>query len=311
MRPLVTHLQESNSPIASFEYNEPEASCQDNSSLDIRTISENYIFKVYPNCVEYHPKKGSDYYKQRRSAPRGNIQEFSKKSRFRLFHLMSKIDNKLLTEPLFITLTYHHGHHRVHSNTKGQLHHFLVRLRQLSPHVEYIWRIELQKRGAPHYHLIIFPSILDKPNNKINFSIMVSKIWHSIADPDSRAHKEYGCKIKVINSYREACAYISKYVGKYNPNEDSVKVGRHWGNSRNLPFRISSHVTTNRSGAKELIEILRRWLMEHGKKQYACEEYFNIMRPQVIFISSEMFEEIRGSDKTDILAENYEVTPNV
>ncbi|MBA7533515.1 hypothetical protein ES705_25755 [subsurface metagenome] len=311
MRPLGNSHQKLNSPIASFEYNEPEASCQDNSSLDIRTISEHYVFKVYPNCVEYYPKKGSDYYKNRRSAPRGNIQEFSKKSRFRLFHLMSKINNKLSTKPLFITLTYHHGHHKVHSNTKGQLHHFLVMLRRFDPHVEYIWRIELQKRGAPHYHMIIFPGIVETDFYKDDYWAKVAMLWHSIADPDSRAHKDYGCVVREINSYRDACAYISKYVGKYNPEEDPVKVGRHWGNSRNLPFRINSHVTTNRSEAKKIIEILRNWLLEHGKKQYACEEYFNIMRPQVIFISSEMFEEIRGSDKTDILAENYEVTPNV
>lgn len=306
MKPSETIPITPNSPIDYVNYTTTTNSCQENTSLDKRTISENYSFKVFPNCVEYTPKKGAFPHKHFRCAPRGDIQIFSKKSRFRLFHLMAKINNQLITKPLFITLTYHHGHHKVHSNTKGQLHHFLVMLRQFDPDVQYIWRIELQKRGAPHYHLIILPGKQDKQYIQNHYDCVVADLWHKIADPNSRAHKEYGCKVKEITSYRDACAYISKYVGKYDPDEDPVKVGRHWGNSRKLPFKVESTISMNREEAEKLIEIIRKWLFDCGKGQYADTAYFNIYRPQVVFISSDKFAQIRGSDKIDLMVEQCE-----
>ncbi|GAI56744.1 unnamed protein product [marine sediment metagenome] len=140
----------------------PAASCQEKTLVN-KTIQANMnTFTLYSHCICYKSRKRYESCKTFERKPRGKITHFSKMSRFRLFELLAKIDNKLDYQPIFVTLTYHHGHQNSKNSTKSQLHNFLTQLRNFDPFVQFIWRIELQSRGAPHYHLIIFPSTLGK-----------------------------------------------------------------------------------------------------------------------------------------------------
>ncbi|MBA7579954.1 hypothetical protein ES708_21837 [subsurface metagenome] len=289
MRRQKTIPRKSQSPHQHLNDSEPKHSCQENSSLVKDNILENADWRVYANCVVYTPHKELTKKSHIRKNNRGSIRKFSKKSRFRLFSTLAKIKTDLPVKPIFVSLTYHHGHRLIIDDKKTHLHHFLVRLRLYDPYVQFIWRMELQKRGAPHFHLIIFPGLLPEHFYKSDYKRIISLLWHEIADPHSMVHKEYGCKSITINSYREACIYLSKYVAKLPESEDDKPIGKHWGCSRNLPFCIVGTIHANRKGCQNIVNILRNWLIKNGRAAVANPDYFNIDRPQIILISSEEF----------------------
>ncbi|GAH93084.1 unnamed protein product [marine sediment metagenome] len=263
----------------------PADGCQEKTLVN-NVIQENMnTFTLYSHCISYKSRKRGNSGRIFKHKPRGKITHFSKMSRFRLFELLAKIDNNLDFQPIFATLTYHHGHQNLKNNTKSQLHNFLVQLRNFDPDVQFIWRAELQSRGAPHYHLIIFPSFDHDLRPGKNYEANISQIWHFIADPKSYRHKEYGCKLVVIKSYLEACSYISKYVAKQEMNNTESIEGKHWGCSRNLPVKVYQRWHCWDEEAKEMISRIRIWLMNHGKEKYADPEYLNIFNDTTAFIN--------------------------
>lgn len=280
------------------------ARSQEVSSLVQRTIIEESSFTVYPNCVSFKP---SVYKKEKSVAPtrrRSKISGFSKRSRFRLFTTLAKIKNHLKNKPFFVTLTYHFGFKTVDKTTKDDLHRFLVSLRDFDPSVEFIWRIDLQKRSAPHYHLLIFPSTNKKIPDRGKYLIRISSLWHSIADPNSKVHQEYGCKVVEIDSYRKACAYMSKYIAKLPAGAVDIIQGKHWGNSRNLPVKVYKVISGCAYNGLEIIELLRKWLLTNGKGQYASDIHFNTERPQIVFIDAKTFFEVIGYDTSNMCFDN-------
>jgi len=277
-------------PPSGYAENTPSTSaCQENSVFRYKNHKRNCTFKVYPHCVEYFPPSIPVIDKFTYCTKRGAIYEFSKRSRFRMFQLMAKLKTKLTVQPFFVSLTYHYGFSAAEDIHVQHFHNFLTQLRLFDEHVQYIWRLEFQKRGAPHFHLIIFPSNFIKPSYRPTYEAKVSSIWHSISNPDSKAHERYGCKITSIKNYSMACAYISKYAAKVDESTSTSTKGKQWGCSRNLPIDLRGSVDCNKSQTHYIIESIRRWLIKNGRSQYATDEYFNEYRPQVIFIDENEF----------------------
>jgi hypothetical protein len=82
---------------------------------------------------------------------RGEITEFSRKSRQRLAFIAS---NTLVEFTTMITLTYPGEFESNGQVVKGHLRKFLYEMRKERPSVNYIWVLEWQKRGAPHFQLV-------------------------------------------------------------------------------------------------------------------------------------------------------------
>lgn len=272
------------------------SSCQEKTLVN-NTIREKLNkFTVYEHCVVYQPMEVKFDYFKHPASKRGPISEFSKRSRFRLFQLLAKIDGNLEEKPLFVSLTYHYGHLKKKTRPKKQLHNFLVQVRNFDPDVQFIWRMEFQIRGAPHFHLIIFPG-----GGKINltdrrYATEISRIWHKIADPNSNKHKEYGCSVITINSYSQACSYLSKYVAKCHDTEVDLKEGKHWGNSSNLPVKIHHVYSAFDEDSRHLILKIRGWLMANGKEKYADPNYVNFLSEFTVFIDKNEFNELVPDD---------------
>ncbi|MBA7577309.1 hypothetical protein ES708_19158 [subsurface metagenome] len=283
------------------EYTRSAASPQGKTLVNNTILEKHPHFDSFPHCLEFHPVVPNYIGKSNNHSPRGKITHFSKRARFRLFHLLSKIDDKLEFKPIFCTLTYHYGHENTKDTTKSQLHHFLTRLRQADPRVQLFWRIELQKRGAPHYHLIIFPGTNIYSGKKGSYDTFISLIWHEIADPKSYRHKQYGCKIIKINSYSQACSYMSKYIAKQQDINSEPVEGKHWGCSRNLPIKMLAHVEMTRKMTIAYIERIRRWLMENGREKYADPHYLNYYTQFTVFIDYDVAEQLLS----DISGESY------
>lgn len=153
---------------------------------------------------------------------RGRIVSFSDASRRRLRRLLSVLRWSELGECHFITLTFHRVPEDWHRRFSVWLH---ARRRAGA---RYIWRLEPQRRGAPHWHVIIWTPAAALAEAREH--------WHELAACGSRRHRDYGWHVTRIESYRQAAAYVSKYVAKVDLVEHAILAGhRVWGASRDLP----------------------------------------------------------------------------
>ena len=156
---------------------------------------------------------------------RGEIQIFSRQSRFRLFKLLHQLEFNRIT---FMTLTYPEDFPTDPKVFKAHLKEFRRRFERTWGKIKAVWRLEFQKRGAPHYHIMY----LDGPFIPIaNVCLMWAEVIHS-EDPN---HKKIGVDIKLVagkTSQRLVASYLAKYIAKVDTRiigKVFNKVGRWWG----------------------------------------------------------------------------------
>lgn len=88
---------------------------------------------------------------------RGEVKGFSKAARRRLIRKIGSIDRNAVPQmPIFLTLTYPRDWPSDPKQWKKHLDTWVKRLKRKHSKVCAIWKLEPQKRGAPHYHLIVF-----------------------------------------------------------------------------------------------------------------------------------------------------------
>lgn len=136
---------------------------------------------------------------------RRSVATFSAASRKRMLDMFAKLDFTRSSErPKFITLTYKDTYPSA-LKAKEHLWAFLARLKRLHSDLAVVWRLEFQRRGAPHFHLMVFHMpYLDKKE--------VARMWHEITYQGVGAAPF--TRIEAIRSHKGLMAYCSKYLAK-------------------------------------------------------------------------------------------------
>lgn len=159
---------------------------------------------------------------------RGKVTDFTRASRRRLIDKAARL-NKNHKETKFLTLTFHGF--PTPDKAKVCFHRFLKRMRRRFPQSSALWRAEMQERGSPHFHLIIF-GIRWWGHSEIQ------AIWTECTNEDVSY-----VWIKPMRSAKRVMAYISKYMSKptnegesalldnasYLTDDERKWHGRHWG----------------------------------------------------------------------------------
>ena len=157
----------------------------------------------------------------------GNIKGFSRRSRQNLLRKMAQMDRtKLQFDPLFVTLTDQGDFETDAKQFKRHLDNFLKRLIYQFPDCCAIWRIEFQKRGALHLHIIVF-------GVRYICKDWLAKQWNRIISGDDD-HLEAGTQVERSRGFKHTLGYCAKYVAKptdYQLDDDikGQEIGRHWG----------------------------------------------------------------------------------
>lgn len=111
---------------------------------------------------------------------------------------------------------------------KKHLNHFLTRCRQRLESFSYLWFLEWQKRGSPHFH-ILTPQFIPYD--------WVAAEWYRIVDSGNPDHLAAGTRVEALREKdggkRYAVKYASKTFQKEAP-EEYHNVGRLWGCSRDV-----------------------------------------------------------------------------
>ena len=171
--------------------------------------------------------------------PRGTIEQFSPASRRRLLATLSSIDQTQAGRyQSFVTLTYPGEFSQDPKRWKRDLKVFFQSLkRQLGDNYQgATWKLEPQKRGAPHYHLMVF-------SHAYLCHKWVGRRWFEIVGSQNLDHLAAGISIQQIKCFNGVRSYCSKrYMGK-ELTASSLPyywrgVGRLWGVDGQLPTRI-------------------------------------------------------------------------
>lgn len=183
---------------------------------------------------------------------RGRITTFSRKSRSRMFKCFGKTNKALLSKSLFVTLTYPRIFPTDSDTFKAHFHAWRQRLTRTFPNAGAIWRLEFQKRGAPHFHLLVvgIPFIAKE---------WVSRSWYEIAGGGDRANLKYGTRIERITGSKKASQYVAKYAAKLPDSSGLTDFpGRLWGVIRRTALDQCVHQwELERRGAERLLGVIR------------------------------------------------------
>lgn len=170
----------------------------------------------------------------------GVITEWSRKSRSSMCRTFAELDYSPLVEsgrvPAMVTLTYP-GNWEVVAPDGASIKRHMVLWRkrfqrEYGEQVRYIWKLEFQRRGAPHIHLWMAPPIWPGRSGR-SFAQWLSETWAQVVDhPDAEQkarHRLAGTAIDVRNGLK-ACdpKRLAIYFTKHSsPNMHGDKEYQH------------------------------------------------------------------------------------
>lgn len=207
--------------------------------LDKREIEPpRYEMEVYAGAslVKFKPQRS------RLSRPggrvdrrRGAISDFSNRSRSRLMQEVNKLEVGHLVGAYFATLTYPGEFDQwTVKQTKEHLHRFVKAYRRRHLGCAIVWKLEPQRRGAPHYHLLILGIVGPGPGERRGDWLAaerawIARTWWRIVGSDDPNHLAAGTQFDPVRSYRHARSYLGKYLAKDKHKLCDASPGRFWG----------------------------------------------------------------------------------
>lgn len=198
--------------------------------------------------------KGRILLGQRGGGLRGAIKNYSRASRRRLMRTMGKIDTRQI--PVFVTLTYPAEYPQASITWKNHLNAFDRRLRRRFPRAAFGWKLEPQRRGAPHFHLLVW---------NVDYCLLklwAGRAWYEVVKSGDAKHLRAGVRVEQIRSWRGVKSYAAKYLGKVQELPEGWEApGRIWGfrHSEDIPWAAAVRLHVTDRQAARLMRCLRRY----------------------------------------------------
>lgn len=195
-------------------------------------------FLILPRDVkvirDYGPQAQPEHLK---GAVRGEVEMFSRHSASRLTRTARNAMPELVTQ---MVLTYHESVPDGEA-AKRHLNAWLMALRRAVPGVGYLWILEFQTRGAPHFHVWLTEPYSERLWKRLG------KAWNRIAELQSAKHlwwhtearpePKKGWTQAMIPWEMNGAGYLRKYMSKEAQKcvpDGFGWCGRFWGSTRNL-----------------------------------------------------------------------------
>jgi hypothetical protein len=172
---------------------------------------------------------------------RDRIRGFSRTSRRNLLRRLAGINRAAFRSfegrIMFVTLTYPKEFPEDPEVCKRHLKALRKRLQREYGRFAAFWRMGIQRRGAWHFHLILFvgPSF----GSVRAVRRFVSSSWYEVTGKVSEGHLRAGTRVERIRKWREATSYVERYMAKPEAFPEGLQTGRIWGiwNEELLPVR--------------------------------------------------------------------------
>jgi hypothetical protein len=162
---------------------------------------------------------------------KGKVRGFSRVSRrnlLRRFASINRVAFRSYKGRVFsITLTYPHVFPEAPEVCKRHLKALYKRLKRRFGGFAGFWRLGIQKRGAWHFHLLLFmPS---SPRLLARLRHFIASSWYEIYGEVSEGHLLVGTRVEEIRTWRRATSYAERYMAKEEEFPEGLETGRVWG----------------------------------------------------------------------------------
>jgi hypothetical protein len=179
--------------------------------------------------------------RRRSGGIRDRVRGFSRASRRNLLRRLASINRDAFKafkgRLISITLTYPHEYPEDPEVCKNHLKALRRRLQRKFGEFAGFWRMGIQKRGAWHFHLLLFMGPTIGPLSELRR--FISSSWHEVTGKVSEGHLHAGTRIVAVRRWREVTSYVERYMAKPEEFPQGLETGRIWGtwNAELLPIR--------------------------------------------------------------------------
>jgi len=213
------------------------------------------------STLSFEDTKTSDRLRRCGGGIRDRVRGFSWASRRNLLRRLASINRSafksLKGRMILVTLTYPHEYPEDPELCKRHLKALRKRLQREFGTFAAFWRLGIQKRGAWHFHLLLFvgPSF----GSVGELRRFISSSWYEVTGKVSEGHLRAGTRVETIRKWKEATSYVERYMAKPEEFPEGVQMGRIWGiwNEEHLPVRWET-VQVSLKDAYKIRRIYRR-----------------------------------------------------
>jgi len=202
---------------------------------------------------------------------RGEVYELSDKSLKRLAFIANNTDVEFRS---MVTLTYPGEFPLDGALCKKHLRAILTAFkRRLGESVAYLWFLEFQRRGAPHFHVLI--NVALTVEDHAWQQSWLSDRWYKIVGSGDPNHLLAGTRWENIREIEGARHYMVKYAAKTYQKEvpdGFTNVGRFWGTTRNI---TCFPVLMEAVGLPEVRDRLGQWPFSEVLEELAPRVLYN------------------------------------
>ena len=111
-----------------------------------------------------------------------------------------------------MSLTYPHEYPEDPEVCKNHLKALRKRLQREYESFAAFWRLGIQKRGAWHFHLLLFVgSSLGSIGELRRF---ISSSWYEVTGKVSEGHLRAGTRVEAVKRWKQATSYVERYMAK-------------------------------------------------------------------------------------------------
>jgi hypothetical protein len=212
---------------------------------------------------------------------RDKVRGFSRTSRRNLLCRLASINRHafraLKGRMIFVTLTYPHDYPEDPEVCKNHLKALRKRLQRKCGNFAGFWRLGIQRRGAWHFHLLLFVGPSFGPIDELRR--FISPSWYEVTGKVSEGHLRAGTRVETIRKWKEVTSYVERYMAKPEEFPEGLQTGRIWGiwNAEHLPVRWQKVEVSLRDAFK----IRRIYRKLAGKKGSGS------LRPMTVFVRYE------------------------
>jgi hypothetical protein len=161
--------------------------------------------------------------------------------------------------PLFCTLTYPAEWIWDAKLWKRHLKIFSQRFLRRWQTAGFIWKLEFQQRGAPHFHPFFWGIGEDQLRDLRHW---ISDVWNEIAGDGDPNHLLAGTSVERMRNPGAAIRYVSGYTSKTDQTRPGEKVGRYWGvvGSSRIPWGEPEIIHLDEAQTRQFVRTARRYL---------------------------------------------------
>jgi hypothetical protein len=172
---------------------------------------------------------------------RNKVRGFSRASRTNLLRRLASINRSAFRgfkgRMIFVTLTYPYAYPEDPEVCKRHLKALRKRLQREYKSFAAFWRLGIQRRGAWHFHLLLFvgPSL----GTVGELRRFISSAWYEVTGKVSEGHLRTGTRVEAVKRWKQATSYVERYLAKPEEFPERLQTGRIWGiwNEQLLPVR--------------------------------------------------------------------------